>query len=99
MRAMWFARVTARAVGTRARDYFGSANPPLKKLRADIVCVHALLCGMGRHLSVRRCGGYGAMLSATGAGVAAEARAQKSTASIARLVRVHVLTAPLGMWG
>ena len=48
IRAMWFARVTARAVGTR--DYFGSANPPLKKLRADIVCMHYY--GMGRHLFV-----------------------------------------------
>ena len=81
MRAMWFARVTARAVGTR--DYFGSANPPLKKLRADIVCMHYY--GMGRHLFVdvavtepatqRMVGG--ARSSATEAGVAAEVRTQK----------------------
>jgi hypothetical protein len=46
MRATWFARVAARAVG--AHDYFGSANLPLKKLRAEIVCMHYY--GMGRHL-------------------------------------------------
>ena len=81
MRARWFARVTARAVGTR--DYFGSANPPLNKLRADIICMHYY--GMGRHLFVdvavtepatqQMVGG--ARSSATEAGVAAEARAQK----------------------
>ena len=44
-RALWFARVTTCAVGTR-RNYFGSANPPInKELRADLLTsrVHALL--------------------------------------------------------
>ena len=37
-RALWFARVTTRGVGTR--NYFGSANPPGIVLRADLVCMH-----------------------------------------------------------
>ena len=60
----------------------GSANPPLKKLRADIVCMH--YHGMGRHLFVDVAVTEPAMLqmvngarsSATEAGVAAEALAQ-----------------------
>ena len=47
-RALWFVRVTTRAVGTR--NYLSSANPPNKELRADLVCMH--YHGMGRHLFI-----------------------------------------------
>jgi hypothetical protein len=80
-RALWFARVTTRAVGMW--NYFGSANPPNKELRADHVCMH--YHGMGRHpfinvavvepASPAMTGG--ARSSAEHAGVTAALRAQK----------------------
>ena len=47
-RALWFARVATRAVGTR--NYFGSANPPNKELRVDLTCMY--YHGIGRHLFI-----------------------------------------------
>ena len=83
-RAMWFARLTARAVGTK--DYFGSANPPDKKLRADLVCMH--YSGMGRHLFIdvavtepaTETMTRGVRSAATVTGYAAERRAERKYA-------------------
>ena len=82
-RALRFARVTTRAVGTQT--YFGSANPPNKELRADLSCACTTMGWDGtcsfidvavvEPASPAMMGG--ARSSAEHAGVAAALRAQK----------------------